>query len=60
MILCLQGSGVMWNAYNFPVFLLSESSTLTLQEVMYCLKFVPLTSYPCYGLLVIDTLDSLW
>ncbi|KAE8021938.1 hypothetical protein FH972_007785 [Carpinus fangiana] len=26
------GSGVMWNAYNFPVFLLSESSTLTLQE----------------------------
>ncbi|XP_062150833.1 nicastrin isoform X2 [Alnus glutinosa] len=26
------GSGVMWNAYNFPVFLLSENSTLTLQE----------------------------
>ncbi|XP_059449287.1 nicastrin isoform X1 [Corylus avellana] len=26
------GSGVMRNAYNFPVFLLSESSTLTLQE----------------------------
>lgn len=26
------GSGIMWNAYNFPVFLLSESSTLTLQE----------------------------
>nr|GMD14766.1 nicastrin isoform X2 [Ipomoea batatas] len=27
------GSGVMWEAYNFPVFLLSESSTLTLREV---------------------------
>ncbi|KAH7533252.1 hypothetical protein FEM48_Zijuj04G0110900 [Ziziphus jujuba var. spinosa] len=26
------GSGIMWNAYNFPVFLLSESGTLTLQE----------------------------
>ncbi|XP_042970326.1 nicastrin isoform X1 [Carya illinoinensis] len=26
------GSGIMWNAYDFPVFLLSESSTLTLQE----------------------------
>jgi hypothetical protein len=50
----------MWNAYNFPVFLLSENSTLTLQEVMYCLKFVPLARCPCYGLSVIDTLDSLW
>jgi uncharacterized membrane protein len=60
MILRLQGSGVMWNAYNFPVFLLSENSTLTLQEVMYCLKFVPLARCPCYGLSVIDTLDSLW
>lgn len=27
------GSGIMWRSYNFPVFLLSESSTLTLQEV---------------------------
>ncbi|XP_031100529.1 nicastrin [Ipomoea triloba] len=27
------GSGVMWEAYSFPVFLLSESSTLTLREV---------------------------
>lgn len=26
------GSGIMWNPYNFPVFLLSHSSTLTLQE----------------------------
>ncbi|KAM5558159.1 nicastrin [Rosa sericea] len=26
------GSGIMWNTYNFPVFLLSQSSTLTLQE----------------------------
>ncbi|XP_050270062.1 nicastrin [Quercus robur] len=26
------GSGIMLNAYNFPVFLLSESSTLTLEE----------------------------
>ncbi|GMP25681.1 hypothetical protein CsSME_00002429 [Camellia sinensis var. sinensis] len=26
------GSGIMWNNYNFPVFLLSESSTLTLKE----------------------------
>ncbi|VVA32857.1 PREDICTED: nicastrin [Prunus dulcis] len=26
------GSGIMWNPYNFPVFLLSQSSTLTLQE----------------------------
>ncbi|XP_038721111.1 nicastrin isoform X1 [Tripterygium wilfordii] len=27
------GSGAMWKAYNFPVFLLSESGTVTLQEV---------------------------
>ncbi|GAV60467.1 Nicastrin domain-containing protein [Cephalotus follicularis] len=27
------GSGIMWKAYDFPVFLLSENSTLTLQEV---------------------------
>ncbi|XVE90848.1 hypothetical protein DITRI_Ditri20bG0109100 [Diplodiscus trichospermus] len=27
------GSGIMWKSYNFPVFLLSESSTSTLQEV---------------------------
>lgn len=27
------GSGIMWNAYNFPVFLLSEGSTPTLQEI---------------------------
>ncbi|KAK9272660.1 hypothetical protein L1049_003036 [Liquidambar formosana] len=27
------GSGIMWNAYNFPVFLLSKSSSLALQEV---------------------------
>ncbi|KAM7268197.1 hypothetical protein ACFE04_010363 [Oxalis oulophora] len=26
------GSGILWEAYDFPVFLLSESSTLTLQE----------------------------
>ncbi|KAJ0099859.1 hypothetical protein Patl1_20928 [Pistacia atlantica] len=26
------GSGIMWKAYDFPVFLLTESSTLTLQE----------------------------
>ncbi|KAK2652570.1 hypothetical protein Ddye_012426 [Dipteronia dyeriana] len=26
------GSGIMWKAYDFPVFLLSESSRLTLQE----------------------------
>lgn len=28
------GSGIMWKAYNFPVFLLSENSTLILQEVV--------------------------
>ncbi|KAA8530686.1 hypothetical protein F0562_005380 [Nyssa sinensis] len=27
------GSGIMWNTYNFPIFLLSQSSTLTLQEL---------------------------
>ncbi|XP_060966480.1 nicastrin isoform X2 [Cannabis sativa] len=27
------GSGIMWNQYDFPVFLLSESSTKTIQEV---------------------------
>ncbi|KAM7519844.1 hypothetical protein LguiB_018806 [Lonicera macranthoides] len=27
------GSGIMWRAYDFPVFLLSEGSTSTLQEV---------------------------
>lgn len=27
------GSGIMWSRYNFPVFLLSESSTNTIQEV---------------------------
>ncbi|XP_060183830.1 nicastrin isoform X2 [Lycium barbarum] len=27
------GSGLMWRAYNFPVFLLSNSSTLALQEI---------------------------
>ncbi|XP_055828561.1 nicastrin isoform X2 [Solanum dulcamara] len=27
------GSGLMWKAYNFPVFLLSNSSTLALQEI---------------------------
>ncbi|VFQ99696.1 unnamed protein product [Cuscuta campestris] len=27
------GSGVMWEAYNFPAFLLSESSTLALREI---------------------------
>lgn len=26
------GSGIMWNEYNFPVFLLSESGTVTLLE----------------------------
>ncbi|KAJ0042428.1 hypothetical protein Pint_18260 [Pistacia integerrima] len=26
------GSGIMWKAYDFPVFLLTESSTLTCQE----------------------------
>ncbi|XP_028053222.1 nicastrin isoform X6 [Camellia sinensis] len=33
-IVCYEliGSGIMWNNYNFPVFLLSESSTLTLKE----------------------------
>ncbi|CAA3027034.1 nicastrin isoform X2 [Olea europaea subsp. europaea] len=28
------GSGIMWKAYNFPVFLLSRTSTLILQEVV--------------------------
>ncbi|KAB2612342.1 nicastrin [Pyrus ussuriensis x Pyrus communis] len=27
-----QGSGIMWNPYNFPVFLLSQTSTMTMQE----------------------------
>ncbi|AQK55161.1 Nicastrin [Zea mays] len=27
------GSGIMWNKYNFPVFLLSEESTNTLQKI---------------------------
>ncbi|KAK3155217.1 hypothetical protein QOZ80_2BG0200390 [Eleusine coracana subsp. coracana] len=27
------GSGIMWNRYDFPVFLLSEESTLTLRKV---------------------------
>uniref|UniRef100_A0A5B7BU84 Nicastrin n=1 Tax=Davidia involucrata TaxID=16924 RepID=A0A5B7BU84_DAVIN len=27
------GSGIMWNTYNLPIFLLSQSSTLTLQEL---------------------------
>ncbi|XP_059307232.1 nicastrin isoform X2 [Lycium ferocissimum] len=27
------GSGLMWKAYNFPVFLLSNSSTVALQEI---------------------------
>ncbi|XP_062075570.1 nicastrin-like [Humulus lupulus] len=27
------GSGILWNKYDFPVFLLSESSTKTIQEV---------------------------
>ncbi|OAY75320.1 Nicastrin [Ananas comosus] len=27
------GSGIMWNRYNFPVFLLSAQSTLILQEI---------------------------
>ncbi|CAH9138973.1 unnamed protein product [Cuscuta epithymum] len=27
------GSGVMWEAYNFPIFLLSASSTLTLRKI---------------------------
>ncbi|KAK6127422.1 hypothetical protein DH2020_038843 [Rehmannia glutinosa] len=27
------GSGIMWKAYNFPVFLLSQNSSLILQEV---------------------------
>ncbi|XP_057971438.1 nicastrin isoform X2 [Malania oleifera] len=26
------GSGIMWNTYNFPIFLLSEESTVPLQE----------------------------
>ncbi|CAA0814554.1 Nicastrin [Striga hermonthica] len=26
------GSGIMWKAYNFPIFLLSQNSTSTLQE----------------------------
>ncbi|KAF7831128.1 nicastrin [Senna tora] len=28
------GSGIMWKSYNFPVFLLSDSSTETLHEVV--------------------------
>ncbi|MCL7051452.1 hypothetical protein MKW94_006851 [Papaver nudicaule] len=27
------GSGIMWNSYNFPVFLLDEDSTVVLQEI---------------------------
>ncbi|KAF8389207.1 hypothetical protein HHK36_025900 [Tetracentron sinense] len=27
------GSGIMWNSYNFPVFLLSRDSTLILQKI---------------------------
>lgn len=54
IILDLQGSGIMWNAYDFPVFLLSESSTLTLQEV--CTAWI----FQC-GLSVVHTLDNhLW
>lgn len=34
-ILHLQGSGIMWKSYNFPVFLLTESGTKTLQEVSH-------------------------
>lgn len=30
----LQGSGIMWNQYNFPVFLISESSISSIQEVI--------------------------
>ncbi|KAG8373502.1 hypothetical protein BUALT_Bualt11G0030800 [Buddleja alternifolia] len=33
VVLRLQGSGIMWKAYNFPVFLLSQTSTPILQEV---------------------------
>lgn len=29
-----QGSGIMWKAYNIPVFLLSNTSTLILQQVV--------------------------
>ncbi|XP_078444632.1 Zn-dependent exopeptidases superfamily protein [Wolffia australiana] len=28
------GSGIMWNRYDFPVFLLSKNSTLSLQETL--------------------------
>lgn len=44
IIVHLQGSGIMWKAYNFPVFLLSQSSTLILQEVSLSLKFYSLTT----------------
>lgn len=30
----LQGSGIMWKSYNFPVFLLTESGTEILQQVI--------------------------
>lgn len=34
----MQGSGIMLKAYDFPVFLLSESSTSMLQEVIHLVK----------------------
>lgn len=35
MLQHLQGSGIMWKSYGFPVFLLTESGTKTLQEVLH-------------------------
>jgi len=42
----VQGSGVMWKSYNFPVFLLTESGSKTLQEVLLgTLMFLYLQKY---------------
>lgn len=42
----VQGSGIMWKSYSFPVFLLTESGSKTLQEVLLgTLMFLYLQKY---------------
>lgn len=39
-----QGSGIMWKDYNFPVYLLSETSTSIVQQVVGIQKAYILTT----------------
>lgn len=44
----------MWNRYNFPVFLLSKNSTVTVQEVIELFRILKSISFAICCLIIVQ------